>query len=98
MSAVDVLLGADVDAARGVVQEQDVGIDAAASAPAAPSADCRRSACSPARRAMAHFSASCRATGVEQAPLLRPRRMKPEPLHPRQHGERAVFEHAHVAS
>ena len=47
---VDVVLGADVDAARDVVEQQDVAARRAASGRSAPSAGCRRRACPPPAR------------------------------------------------
>ena len=48
--ALDLGAGADIDAARRIDQQQDRGRQPPASAPPAPSADCRRSACRRQRR------------------------------------------------
>ena len=91
--AVDFRLGADVDAARRLVQDQHLGLARPASAPARPSADCRRRACRPPGRAKACAPAACSTKPVTTV-RSRPAAHKVEAAEAAQNRQRRVFEHA----
>ena len=75
---VDLVLGADVDAAGGLVEDQHVGVGEEPLATARPSAGCRRRACPPTDMTVgALMFMSCRtrsATLISSLPLTQPRR------------------------
>ena len=88
--AVDLRLGADVDAARRLVEDDDAAARGSATSPAAPSAGCRRKACrSPARcRSRRRACASAKSRGDLRLP--RGRRRPSMPHKPPQHRQRLV--------